>query len=315
MLKPAMTIFGSMVILGTMISISANSWFLAWFGLEMNLIGFIPLLVSKENIKSPEAAIKYFFIQGVSSSLLIITSLNSTMNFSNSTMILLALMVKMGAAPTHFWVPNLLEAISWSNSCLLLTWQKISPLFLTTLSMKNNLMFYAGMSLVLGTLLGFNQISTKKILAFSSISHLAWILSVLKLSTKILWLYFFIYALTIFLTMMLLALNNSNTINMTLTLNFPLKTNIYMLLLSLGGMPPLVGFFPKMMVISFMVNNAMLVLPLLLVMSSLVNLYFYLRLTYTMLIVHPTSNFFNSYYSSPYLLLPLIFSPIIPLLF
>nr|YP_009024529.1 NADH dehydrogenase subunit 2 [Nobia grandis]AHB38955.1 NADH dehydrogenase subunit 2 [Nobia grandis] len=276
------------LISGTLITISSSSMFGMWLGLEINLMSFIPMIINLENNKkSSEAAIKYFLIQAIASAMVIFSSLLFFMysgnQFSTTPNILmtLALCLKLGMAPFHFWFPEVLEGLNWMNSLLLLTWQKISPLVILSVFFYSKvLIFTALMSAIIGSISGINQTSMRKILAFSSISHLGLMSSMMFFNSGLWMNYFLIYSLTSFILCISLWLLNMNYFSqLTIGKNMNEKFIIFVNLLSLGGLPPLLGFFPKwtaMMVIS----NSFPVLTILIV-SSLITLYFYTRLCFS----------------------------------
>nr|YP_009227719.1 NADH dehydrogenase subunit 2 [Tetraclita serrata]AHX97889.1 NADH dehydrogenase subunit 2 [Tetraclita serrata] len=281
-------IYAFFLILGTMISISSSSLFGMWMGLEINLMSFIPLVINLENNKkSSEAAIKYFLVQAIASSLVIFSSMfffifsGNVFLLSPNIIITLALCTKLGMAPFHFWFPEVLEGMNWINSLLLLTWQKISPLIiLSILFHAKSLLILALMSAVTGAVSGFNQTSMRKILAFSSISHLGWIGSMMFFNSGFWLVYFILYCLTSFIlcfSFWFLNLNYFSQLSMTQNMNE--KMIIFVNLLSLGGLPPLLGFLPKW--IAIMTLKSSFPLLIVLISSSLITLYFYTRLCFS----------------------------------
>nr|YP_010702009.1 NADH dehydrogenase subunit 2 [Dexia tenuiforceps]WCL18797.1 NADH dehydrogenase subunit 2 [Dexia tenuiforceps] len=281
--------FMMMLIMGTIISISANSWMSAWMGLEINLLAFIPLM-SDNKLMSTEASLKYFLMQTLASSTLlfamIIFMMNLKMNFKNITemMIFSALLLKMGSAPFHFWFPTVLEGLTWLNSLMLMTWQKIAPMMLISYIIIKPLMIISIiLSSLIGALGGLNQTSLRKLMAYSSINHLSWMLMAMY-NSNLLWMnYFLFYS---FLTMLMIFMFNLfkiSHINQLFMLKFNSKILIFFLmcnLLSLGGLPPFLGFFPKWIVIQSLTLNNQLFLLMFMVLMALITLYFYIRLSY-----------------------------------
>nr|YP_010139424.1 NADH dehydrogenase subunit 2 [Tetraclita kuroshioensis]QQK55090.1 NADH dehydrogenase subunit 2 [Tetraclita kuroshioensis] len=276
------------LVLGTFISVSSSSLFGMWMGLEINLMSFIPLIINLEsNKKSSEAAIKYFLVQAIASSLVIFSSMfffifsGNIFVLSPNIIITLALCTKLGMAPFHFWFPEVLEGMNWINSLLLLTWQKISPLvILSLLFHAKSLLVLALVSAVTGAISGFNQTSMRKILAFSSISHLGWIGSMMFLNSSFWIIYFVLYCLTSFIlcfSFWFFSLNYFSQLSMIQNMNE--KMIIFINLLSLGGLPPLLGFLPKW--IAMMTLKSSFPILIILISSSLITLYFYTRLCFS----------------------------------
>lgn len=272
---------------GTIISISSSSLFGIWIGLEINLISFIPIIINLENRKKrTEAAIKYFLIQAIASTVVIFRSLlffllnGYTFSYIPNILITLALCMKLGIAPFHFWFPEVLEGLRWINSLILLTWQKISPLIILSLFFYSKILISAALiSAIVGAISGFNQTSIRKILAFSSISHLGWISRIIYLNSGLWTDYFLIYRFTRFIlcfSFWILDLNYFS--QLTLTKNINEKFIIFINLLSLGGLPPLLGFLPKWIAIIVIRNNFPILI--ILIISSLITLYFYTRLCF-----------------------------------
>nr|ATN41229.1 NADH dehydrogenase subunit 2 [Endopterygota sp. 24 LC-2017] len=279
---------------GTVITISANSWLSAWMGLEINLLSFIPLMSDSNNLMSSEASLKYFLTQALASSVLLFAiilffmEINLIKNLSQSfpkMMILSALLLKSGTAPFHFWFPNVMEGMSWMNALILMTWQKIAPLMLISyLQIKSILLICIILSTIIGSLGGLNQTSLRKLMAYSSINHLGWMLAAMY-SSETLWLtYFLFYS---FLSVNMIYFFNLFKVfhlNQLFSLFFSSKTlkfSMFFNLLSLGGLPPFLGFLPKWFVIQTLSLESQLFLITLLTVMTLITLYFYIRLCYS----------------------------------
>nr|YP_010352891.1 NADH dehydrogenase subunit 2 [Pseudotibiozus cerasopus]UOF70231.1 NADH dehydrogenase subunit 2 [Pseudotibiozus cerasopus] len=292
--------------IGTSITLSASSWLMAWAGLEVNMMAFIPMILINNKL-SNESALKYFFIQ-VSGSIIIFLSTiimmkNNNMNsmdISNlimKSLIPLALLLKLGAAPMHFWFPQVMEGLNWMSTMLLLTWQKIAPLFLLTTYNMPKILIYTTvfLSAITGAMGGLNQLLLRKILAYSSINHLAWMAISSLISLSLLTTYFIIYSL-ITITIILL-LKSNNFIHLTQLMNNHysmsiMSTSLFLNLLSLGGMPPFLGFFPKWIILNSISYNMMLISAIL-VMCSVLTLYFYMRISFNLLMMTPKLMWFN----------------------
>ena len=280
-------IYSYFLISGTLISVSSSSLFGIWIGLEINLISFIPIIINLENNKKRrEAAIKYFLIQAIASAIVIFSSLyfylynGYTFTKTPNIIITLALSIKLGISPFHFWFPEVLEGLNWINSLLLLTWQKISPLVILSIFFYPNILLtLAIISAIIGAISGINQTSIRKILAFSSISHLGWITRIIYFNSR-LWLnYFLIYCFTRFILCFSFWFLNINYFSqLTSVKNINEKFMIFINLLSLGGLPPLLGFLPKWIAIIIVRNNFPVLI--ILISSSLITLYFYTRLCF-----------------------------------
>nr|QWT71654.1 NADH dehydrogenase subunit 2 [Simuliidae sp. Cyprus 2] len=289
-------LFLTTLISGTLISISSNSWLGAWIGLEINLLSFIPLMIDTNNLLSTEAALKYFLTQALASaiflfsSILFILQLNifSMISINSNlitTVILSSLLLKSGAAPFHFWFPGVMEGLNWWNNLILMTWQKIAPLMLASYCLNFNFIFnIIILSIVIGSLGGLNQTSLRKLMAFSSINHLGWMLAAMMYSEN-LWLsYFIIYTYLSFTIVFIFNLFKFFHLNQLFSFynQSPLvKFSLFVSLLSLGGLPPFLGFLPKWMVIQSISNINSIFMLIIMVSFTLITLFFYMRITYS----------------------------------
>lgn len=288
---PSNFLFILIIISGTIITLSSSHWITIWVGLEINLIGFLPLINIKGKTLEAEASIKYFIIQSLRSRVLIISSLisyNYTLSwysiFNNntlSTLILLSLILKLGGVPFHFWLPNITKQITWLILFLILTWQKLAPLFILIL-INNNINIIILIS-VLSTLVArviiLNQTNLQLIITYSSISHLGWILSTIIINRSITLVYFISYTI-ISLPLIILLNNYSNNYLFTLTHKNKInKLIIPSLILSLAGLPPLLGFITKLLILISLIRLNFIVLSLLIFIGTLIRLFFYLNIT------------------------------------
>nr|QBF44168.1 NADH dehydrogenase subunit 2 [Thaumalea sp. ZK-2019] len=294
--NPSKLLFFFTLMTGSLMTISANSWLGAWAGLEINLLSFIPLMMDTKNLMSTEATLKYFLTQALASALLlfatiiIMTKLNFIIQLNNhshyvSLIILSSLLLKSGSAPFHFWFPSVMEGLSWWNNFILMTWQKMAPLMLVSYCLNFNFIIIVIICCsTIGALGGLNQTSLRKLMAFSSINHLGWMLASMLYSDSLWLMYYLTYT---FLTFNIIFILNSYKIfhiNQAFSQQHQLPIIKFMLmisLLSLGGLPPFLGFFPKWMVIQSLTNYSLMFLLLIMVSLTLVTLFFYLRICYS----------------------------------
>nr|WPS67109.1 NADH dehydrogenase subunit 2 [Bradybatus sp.] len=283
--------FFSTLMMSSLMAISSISWLTVWISLEMNLISIMPLMKNKMKNTS-EAMIKYFIIQTMASTMLLfsvlIFQLIKEINLAYSTYLLLnsALFMKMGAAPFHFWYPEILSGLSWENNFIMLTWQKIAPMILiinTSFSILFISMFII-FSALIGSLQGFNQICIRKIMAYSSINHIGWMLSSFLTSHNIWLFYFMIYSLinmNIIIILQKLGIFYINQMNKLLSFNLKLKFMYMLNFLSLSGLPPFLGFIPKWLVINHLILNDFYALAMILIIFTLLAMYMYMRITFS----------------------------------
>nr|QXT45643.1 NADH dehydrogenase subunit 2 [Idaea simplicior] len=277
--------------ISTLISISSNSWFGCWIGLEINLLSFIPLISLTNNMLSTEASLKYFLTQAIASINFLFFIIFKMIYFQNfemnniiSILINSSLLMKMGSAPFHFWFPNIIEGLSWFNNFILMTWQKITPMILLSYYFnKNFLIFSIIMNIIIGSLGGLNQTSLRKILTFSSINNMGWMISSIMISENLWMFYLFMYSFLTSIMIYFFYMMNLYFINQLFILNLKplIKINLLINFLSLGGLPPFIGFFPKWIIINFLMLNNYYFLIFIFIMMSLIILFFYIRIIYS----------------------------------
>uniref|UniRef100_A0AAU7VAD1 NADH-ubiquinone oxidoreductase chain 2 n=1 Tax=Stenopsocus dactylinus TaxID=3074940 RepID=A0AAU7VAD1_9NEOP len=273
--------------MGSVISISSTTWFSAWLGLEINLISFVPLIINNKNSLLTESAMKYFIIQASASAMFIfLCVMNSLMNFyqlftinsPNILLLLVPLMIKLGSAPFQTWFITVMQGMTWFNCYLLATLQKIAPLFLMNFLFLNNkiILMFSVLSVLVGSIGGLNQTSLKKILAFSSVNHLGWMMTIGCLSKYLFFIYFLFYS---FMNLFIMNfLYKTSIFQLSQNYNFTNNYNWLISILSLGGLPPFLGFLPKWMVIQTLILNKMFMISFIMIMTALVTLFYYIRL-------------------------------------
>nr|ADQ54871.1 NADH dehydrogenase subunit 2 [Equus caballus] len=297
------------VLLGTMIVMMSSHWLMIWIGFEMNLLAIIPILMKKYNPRTMEASTKYFLTQATASMLLMMAiiinlmhsgqwTITKVFNPTASIIMTSALAMKLGLTPFHFWVPEVTQGISLTSGLILLTWQKLAPmsiLYQISPSINLNILLtMAVLSILVGGWGGLNQTQLRKIMAYSSIAHMGWMTAVLAYNPTLTMLNMLIYIMMT-LTMFMLFIHSSSTTTLSLSHTWnkmPLTTTLILItLLSMGGLPPLSGFMPKWMIIQELTKNSSIILPTLMAIMALLNLYFYMRLTYsTSLTMFPSTN-------------------------
>nr|BCD33813.1 NADH dehydrogenase subunit 2 [Geothelphusa aramotoi] len=298
------------LILGIFLSISSPSWFGIWIGLELNMLSFIPLISIKMNSHFSESALKYFLIQALGSTLFILSSC-MLLSFPHMSppLILTSLLLKLGSAPFHFWFPQVMSGLIWPQAIILMTLQKIPPMILISyLSMSEGLIqiisLSAILSAIIGALGGLNTTQLLKIMAFSSINHMSWMLISISINETFWTLYFIFYS--IISSSIMILFNMLQTFTLSDLMKFNQTNTLHTLLipfnlLSLGGLPPLAGFIPKWMLIQLLINNKLFFTLIFLLSSTLITLYFYLRITiFSLMMINPFTITYSKLNSSPY---------------
>nr|YP_010443284.1 NADH dehydrogenase subunit 2 [Anomala russiventris]UTE83812.1 NADH dehydrogenase subunit 2 [Anomala russiventris] len=302
-------LFTISLMIGTLITISSYSWMGMWMGLEINLLSMIPLISDSKNMMASEAALKYFIIQTMASTLLLFSIIMMSMKFMYqmnlityfNLMFNTSLFIKMGAAPFHFWFPEVMEGLNWLNVIIMMTWQKLSPMILLTYSNTTPmyLIIIILFSMTISGIMGLNQTSMRKILAYSSINHIGWMISSILL-IEIVWFYYFIVysIITINIATMLYKFNIFHVNQLYVSMNQNLLFKLFFILnfLSLGGLPPFLGFFPKWLIIQTLIYSNLFIIAFIMMIMTLMTLYFYLRIMFSTLLLSKTN---LSFYKQP----------------
>nr|AAF02908.1 NADH dehydrogenase subunit II [Aphyosemion elberti] len=284
--------------LGTSITFSSTHWLLAWMGLEINTLAIIPLMIQQHHPRAIEATTKYFMIQATAAATLMfaattnawltgeweISQMNHPLPLTITT---IALAFKLGLAPMHAWLPDVMQGLNLFTGLILATWQKLAPISIL-MQVNNNLhlmILLALMSIIIGGWGGLNQTQLRKLMAYSSIAHLGWMILVMQFTPSLTLLALTIYivmTVTIFTIFILSKTTNINSLS-TSWIKTPVTYAMTPLaLLSLGGLPPLTGFLPKWMILQELAKQQLALAATIAALSALLSLYFYLRLSYAM---------------------------------
>nr|ACO05623.1 NADH dehydrogenase subunit 2 [Salamandra lanzai] len=293
----AVSVLMSSLAIGTITTLSSTHWFLAWMGLEINTLAIIPLMTKMHHPRATESATKYFLMQATASAMILFsTAINAwilgewtitNLNPMSSTILTIALAMKLGVAPFHLWLPDVLQGLNLMTGLILSTWQKLAPMAL--LIMINHqlnsslLVMMAILSTIVGGWGGLNQVQMRKIMAYSSIAHLGWMILILTFSPTLTILNLIIYILLTTSMFMMMINFYSTNINKLATswLKTPtLSASMMITLMALGGLPPTSGFLPKWLILQEMTKQHMGLISTIMAMSALLSLFFYLRLSY-----------------------------------
>nr|YP_010381335.1 NADH dehydrogenase subunit 2 [Brosme brosme]UDH54994.1 NADH dehydrogenase subunit 2 [Brosme brosme] len=293
--------------LGTTLTFASSHWLLAWMGLEISTLAIIPLMAQHHHPRAVEATTKYFITQAAAAALILFASttnawvtgqwdINFNLHAFPASMLIMALALKMGLAPVHFWLPEVLQGLDLTTGLILSTWQKLAPFILMCqiMPLNSGLITLLGVtSTLVGGWGGLNQTQLRKILAYSSIAHLGWMILVMQFNQHLALLALAIYIPMTFSTFMIFKTSSSTTLN-TLAASWaktPALTAITpLILLSLGGLPPLSGFMPKWMILQELTKQDIPLTASIAALSALLSLYFYLRVSYAMTLTISPNN-------------------------
>nr|AVP81829.1 NADH dehydrogenase subunit 2 [Sylvirana annamitica] len=283
--------------LGTSLTLSSHHWLLAWAGLEINSLAIIPLMLTKSHPRAIEATLKYFLTQATASALILFSALINawhTGEWSIHTLadlptnaLTIALMMKLGLVPVHFWMPEVIQGIPLHVGLIVLTWQKLAPMSIIIQSshlLNLNLTIFLGLaSILIAGWSGIGHTQLRKVLAFSSIGHLGWTIIVLKFNPDLALFNFFVYVImttAAFTTLIFINTTKFSEFATSFHKDPHLTVMMTLLLLSLAGMPPFLGFAPKILISMELVQQDTILLASTTMATSMLSLFFYLRLSY-----------------------------------
>nr|ALO20623.1 NADH dehydrogenase subunit 2 [Melicertum octocostatum] len=298
-----------LVLLGSLIIILCDHLLIIYLGLELQTFSLF-VLISKNrfSIKSSEAGLKYFILGALSSGIYLLglcffflsgVSLNikdlvlvseEILVIIGVAMILLSFAFKLALFPLHFWIPDIYEGSSWDVIGLLSTLPKISIItIILQIGINSNLLLFCSLlSIIVGTLGALNQTKMKRLLAYSGISHMGFIM----LGYNLLFLegyevgtfYLIIYILTmlsVFIMILssplqkdyyIIELSGLQYINKTLALIW------LMVFLSIAGIPPFSGFISKWFILWNALNYGYMISAIIGIIFSAIGAAYYLRI-------------------------------------
>nr|AOY39864.1 NADH dehydrogenase subunit 2 [Hypothenemus sp. BMNH 1039866] len=273
----------------TLISITASSWMTAWLGLEINMLSIITLMKNPNKSTSQEM-IKYFTVQATASlmlmaSMIFYSSKLEMFNLEHLFMLMASsmLLMKMGMVPFHFWFPEVIAGNEWKICLLLMTLQKMAPSILLSFIAPSMtfISIIITTSILVSSVQSMDQTCLRKLLAYSSINNTGWMLPLIFMNLYSWITYFMIY--TIITMSVILTLKNSkimfiSQMNKMFHSNKNMKMFFSLSFMSMGGLPPFLGFLPKWMVVKTLVMNNMAMLATMMVILTLPLLFTYLRM-------------------------------------
>nr|UMB50193.1 NADH dehydrogenase subunit 2 [Atopodontus adriaensi] len=303
------TILLSSLGLGTTLTFMSSHWLLAWMGLEINTLAILPLMAQHHHPRAAEATTKYFLAQATAAATILFASTINAWATGEwnitclthpvaTTLAMMALALKIGLAPMHFWMPPVMQGLDLPTGLIMATWQKLAPFALILQITQNThpqLPAALGLlSVFIGGWGGLNQTQLRKILAYSSVAHLGWMIIIAQLKPQLTILTLALYILmtsATFLTFKLISATKISTLATSWSKTPTLTIMAALAMLSLGGLPPLTGFMPKWLILQELTIQGLPLAATIMALSALLSLYFYLRLCYAMtLTMSPSTN-------------------------
>jgi len=309
-------------ILGMMVMISSNDLIVFYMGLELQSLALYVLATyNRDQLKSSEAGLKYFVLSALSSGLLLygcslVYGFSGSTNFDiisnqlNSNeyvltfgivFILVGLAFKISAVPFHMWAPDVYEGSPTTVTLFFTIVPKIAALtvfirflyvpFLNLIDQWQMIIIFLSIaSMIFGAVAAIGQTNIKRLIAYSSISHIGYTLAGLATATNegiqssiIYILIYVVMNLALFSCLLMLRRKDQYYEYIDdlsgLSKNHPLLSLCLLLILfSLAGIPPLAGFFAKFYVFKAVLEQSMYFLAIVGLLSTVVAAFYYLRI-------------------------------------
>nr|AYO99615.1 NADH dehydrogenase subunit 2 [Astrotoma agassizii] len=282
-------------------SFFSSNWLLLWLWVELNSLCLIPIISKVTSLRSVESTIKYYIFQALGSVILLFGILvryfflGELMIFGNYNafvcfFIIIGLSIKVGIFPLHFWFVDVVSGLKFYEGAFVVIVSKIIPLYILS-SMSNwvncNLYWVIGLcSVVIGSFFGLSQVQLRKVISLSSIAHLGWL--VILFPYLPVWIFGFLFVIYILMSLPLFVIGSIYSTEhyfkiKSLWSNFSFVFIFCISILSLAGFPPLLGFFYKWIMLYFLVSHDNYFTVLFLIILSLISLYFYLNLFFSLI--------------------------------
>ena len=308
-------------ILGMMVMISSNDLIVFYMGLELQSLALYVLAsFNRDNLLSTESGLKYFVLSALSSGLLLygcslIYGFSETTNFNQIMIntkdveygltfgivfILVGLAFKISAVPFHMWAPDVYQGSPTSVTVFFALLPKIAaltvfirflyiPFYELADQWQMIIVFLSIASMVFGAVAAIGQKNLKRLIAYSSISHMGYALAGLSTGTiqgaqsSILYITIhLVMNLAFFSCLFMLKRNDKYYENVDdlsgLSKNHPLLSlSLLVVLFSLAGIPPLAGFFAKFYIFVAVINEKMYFLAIVGLLATVIAAFYYLR--------------------------------------
>nr|YP_010317609.1 NADH dehydrogenase subunit 2 [Catostylus townsendi]UNB15553.1 NADH dehydrogenase subunit 2 [Catostylus townsendi] len=292
------------VILASMVMVSCTNLLGLYLCLELQSLSvFILLARKRQNIDKVEASLKYFVLSSISSGLYLLGASLMFMNTGScdyiplsytgysieKSLLIVALLFKLAASPFHFWAPDVYQGSDNKALIVLGTLPKISifGIFIILFPINKLVMIATILSLLVGAIGAINQANFKRLLAYSSILGMGFVLFGLNtmcyqgLEGGLIYLIIYLVTfLAIIIVSEIIIKENSLIIELSsfLSYNKILLSLFTLLIFSLAGIPPLGGFIAKWFVISSAITQGFIISSILSIICAMVAGVYYLRL-------------------------------------
>ena len=309
-------------ILGMMVMISSNDLIVFYMGLELQSLSLYVLAsFNRDNLLSTESGLKYFVLSALSSGILLygfslIYGFSGSTNFNEISInisdfqygltfgivfILVGLAFKISAVPFHMWAPDVYQGSPTSVTIIFAILPKIAALtvfirflyvpFVNMIDQWQMIVIFLSIaSMTFGAVAAIGQKNLKRLVAYSSISHMGYALAGLTtvtnegIQSSIIYMsIYLVMNLALFSCMFMMRRNENYFENIDdlsgLSKNHPiLSFSMLIILFSLAGIPPLAGFFAKFYIFKAVIEQSMYFLAIVGLLSTVIAAFYYLRI-------------------------------------
>ena len=309
----SLTNFYLLIFISILIAFRFNSRLIIWIRLEINILRFLPIISSGLNIEL-ENSVKYFIIQRWASIIFLIRFFFCNYLFNRFyTLLIIRIFIKLGISPFHTWFISILKTCSLFILIILSTVQKLIPLIiLNNIYINFNLFYFRIIITIIFILFILSSvINLNKLLALSSLGNILWLISRNILSLKLILLFIFIYIYILLGIYIFYNIYYYNIFIQINRINFFDKIIIIIVFMSLGGIPPMLGFLRKLLILKMIFIYENMFLFLIIIFSALILLYHYISRIYFFLTFVPSIklnlNYNNNSWIKYFYLISLVF--------
>ena len=313
-------------IVGMMIMVASTNLMSVYLGLELQSLSlYVIAAFRRDSLKSTEAGLKYFVLGALSSGLFLygaslVYGFSGTTNFLGiakvvelegmSTGILFGLIFllvgmafKISAVPFHMWTPDVYEGSPTPVTAFFSTVPKLAAIAMLArllfgafgdafFEWQQIIVFLSISSMLVGSIAAIGQNNIKRLMAYSSISHIGFALMGIAAGTSnglsAVIIYMLIYVVANFGVFAFISNMQKEGVAITeiTALSLYSRTDslralfLSVVILSLAGLPPLVGFFGKLFIFRSAVSEGLVLLALIGGLASVIGAYYYLRIVY-----------------------------------
>lgn len=271
-------------------------WVVIWIFIEINSIILVSII--QKNKEEIEARLIYFITQGLRSIIIIYSVMTESLKNDQNIphlLISLAIIFKLAAFPLMSWILLVGRNLNKIPFILVLVPQKLIPFIIILLLIRGAISFYyysVIFSLLIGSIIRIGQVNLKILILGSGITHTGWFICCVLFSNPLWLLYFTLYRFFI----VVLIIDIKTNISQNATKHFKIKNKELILFLTLIGIPPLILFLPKIIIITLTVNIRIFTILVVIIIRSVLDFFTYFRISH-IFFIHKRFEVYWKHYS------------------